>query len=816
MSVEYSFDIFDCYKVADKYHLLVSGWCFDTEKGIPKIYVEINHKKEEVLADIIGRSDVCNAYELNQDKFLRCGFRFKKEINGNLDFIRVIAEFKDNTIIINKLNTNNIIHHSIAYNIEEITKSKETGMYYVRGWVFSLLDKPILLSIEDDEGKQIEITHRQQPREDISAFCKDTSKCGFTCSFHYEENKKYNLIFESDEEKLKLPLDGLLNKNKITFKSILEKLNFKNIKKAFGYFKEKGIKGTIEWKQHSNDSEYIYKEWFSRHSVTQQQLQKQKEIVFDYSPKISILVPTYNTPIRLLKEMIESVKNQSYSKWELCIADGSTNKDTKDTIQKYVNNDSRIQVTWLQENYGISCNTNKALEIATGEYVALFDHDDLLEPDALFEVISSLQQTRHDIVYTDEDKLNDQTGFYSDPSFKPDWSPDLFLSHNYITHLFVVKTEIIKSIGGFHKEYDGAQDYDVMLRCIEKSNSIYHIPKVLYHWRIHEGSTAGDPESKMYAFEAGKKALEAHFDRCGINAGVSMLPKPLWGLYRVKYQLDEEPLVSIIIPNYEHADILKTCIDSLFNVNDYKNFEVIIVENNSQEKETFDYYEQIQKEHENVHVVKWEGKEFNYSAINNFGVKQAKGEYILLLNNDTEAINKDSLRDLVRHIQRDEVGIVGAKLLYEDDSIQHAGVVIGFSGYAGHVFNGISSKYEYGYMMRAAITCDYSAVTAACLMTKRELWDKVCGLDETFKVACNDVDYCLKIRDLDKLVVYDAFSLWHHYESKSRGYEDSPEKKQRFDDEVSRWQKKWNKYLPNNDPYYNKNWDISKGPYQLD
>ena len=446
----------------------------------------------------------------------------------------------------------------------------------------------------------------------------------------------------------------------------------------------------------------------------------------------------------------------------------------------------------------------------------MFDHDDLLEPDALFEVVQSLQENQHDIVYTDEDKLNEQTGMLMDPSLKPDWSPDLFLSHNYITHLFVVKTDIIRTIGGFRSEYDGAQDYDLMFRCIEKSKDIYHLPKVLYHWRIHEGSTAGDPESKAYAFEAGRKAIQSHLNRTGIEGKAITLGKPLWGLYRVEYAMKEEPLVSIIIPNYEHEDVLKTCIDSLFNVNTYKNFEIIVVENNSKSKPTFEYYEQVQKEHENVRVVTWNGTEFNFSAINNFGVKYAKGEYILLLNNDTEMIEPDSLRELASNCMRDEVGIVGAKLLYDDDSIQHAGVVIGFSGYAGHVFTGIMSKYEYGYMMRAAITCDYSAVTAACLMTKKSIWKQVGGLDESFKVACNDIDYCLKVRDLNQLVVYDAFSVWHHYESKSRGYEDNQEKKARYEDEVARWQKKWGKYLPNNDPYYNKNFAIEKGPYILD
>lgn len=351
-----------------------------------------------------------------------------------------------------------------------------------------------------------------------------------------------------------------------------------------------------------------------------------------------------------------------------------------------------------------------------------------------------------------------------------------------------------------------------MFRCIEKANSIYHIPKILYHWRMHAASTAENPESKLYCYEAGKKAIEEHYKRSGISAKVEMMPKPLWGMYHTVYETTGNPLVSIIIPNMEHKDVLKTCIDSLLNVNTYKNIEIIVVENNSTSKEIFDYYDEIEQ-YENIKVVRWE-KGFNYSALNNFGVQYASGEYLLFLNNDTEVIAPDAISEMLGCCMREEVGIVGAKLLYEDDTVQHAGVVIGFGGFAGHVFNGIK-KDDYGYMVRARINCNYSAVTAACMMVDRKCFEQVNGFDEKFRVSCNDIDFCLRVRELNKLVVYNAFALWHHYESKSRGYEDDMEKIKRFESEIEMFQKRWKDILTNGDPYYNKNFKIEHGPFVL-
>ena len=510
--------------------------------------------------------------------------------------------------------------------------------------------------------------------------------------------------------------------------------------------------------------------------------------------------------------MIDSVLAQTYAKWELCIADGSEgDKEVESELERYGQKDNRIKYRILEKNLGISGNTNGALELATGEYIGLFDHDDILAPSALYEVVKCLQKKDYDILYTDEDKVDGDGKEHMDPNFKPDFSIDLFRSHNYITHFFVVKKKIVDEIGGFRKEFDGSQDYDLMFRCIERAESIKHIPMILYHWRVHMNSVAGDPSSKMYAYEAGKRAIEEHLKRVGIDATVEHVG--LWGMYHVRYKVHGDPLVSVVIPNKDHVSDLKKCIQSLYTVNQYKNFEIVIVENNSEEKETFTYYESLQKEHDNIRVIMWKG-DFNYSAINNYGVKETKGEYLLFLNNDTEVISPDAIEEMLGCCMRDDVGAVGAKLLYEDDTVQHAGVVIGFGGYAGHVNTGIG-RNDYGYMVRARINCNYSAVTAACMMTKKTLFNEVGGFDEQFVVACNDVDYCLKLRELNKWIVFDAFAEWYHYESKSRGYEDTREKQKRFDGEVEKFQKKWKRILDEGDPFYNRNFPITQAPFTL-
>jgi GT2 family glycosyltransferase len=607
---------------------------------------------------------------------------------------------------------------------------------------------------------------------------------------------------------------GFLAINYMNLRTRIATLSFAKIKRAWKYLLKNGLvafRHRFFGKDHCEFG-IPYEEWLKKHIVTEEELERQRDYRFEYAPKISLIVPTYQTPLNYLRQMMDSVLSQSYSNWELCIAEGSGgNEKLENVVKEYARNDSRIKYKILEKNYGIAINSNKALSLATGEYVALFDHDDLLTTDALFEVVQSLQKRKHDITYTDEDKVDGDLIEYLDPNFKPDWSPDLFCSHNYITHLFVVKKSIVDEVQGFRAEFEGSQDYDLMFRCIERAKSIWHIPRILYHWRVHDKSVAGDPESKMYAYEAGRRAIGEHYKRTGVEAIVEIME--LWGMYHTTFATVGNPLVSIIIPNKDHVNDLKVCLESLYKRNTYENFEVIIVENNSTEPGTFDYYRQLQEKHKNIKVVVWEG-EFNYSAINNFGVKYAKGDYILFLNNDTKVINPTAISELLGCCMQKNVGVVGAKLLFKNNTVQHAGIVIGFGGFAGHVNTGIH-KNSFGYMVRARINGNYSAVTAACMMVKRTVFEEVEGFTEAFKVGINDVDFCLKVRDKGKLVVFNAHSLWYHYESKSRGYEDTPEKLKRFENEIALFRKRWPEILRDGDPYYNINFVVELGPYKL-
>ena len=560
-----------------------------------------------------------------------------------------------------------------------------------------------------------------------------------------------------------------------------------------------------------------YQKWAQAHRADADTLAGQRISRLPEQPKFSILVPVFRTPEEYLRAMIDSVRNQTYGNWQLCIADASVSDDgardekVRAILEEYAAADERISVTYLDKNQGISENTNGAARLACGDYIMLLDHDDILAPEALYEFAAAIAQTGADVLYSDEDKMSmDGRSFY-DPNLKPDFSPDLLRSHNYITHLFAARLDLFMEIGGFRSKYDGAQDYDLILRCTEKAKRIYHIPKILYHWRMHPGSTAQDPKSKMYAYEAGKKAIDAHLKRVGIPGEAQILK--LWGLYRVKVSLQDDPMVSVIIPNKDHIGDLDTCIRSIMQRSSYRRLEIIVVENNSTEKETFAYYDRITGEFPQVRVVKWEGP-FNYSAINNYGVSFARGKYLLLLNNDTELIEPDSIAEMAGFCQRSDVGCVGAKLLYKDDTVQHGGIILGPGGFAGHVFHG-KKKTDYGFMMRLQVAGNYSAVTAACLMVSREKYDEIGGLDESFAVALNDVDFCLRLRRKGYLVVFTPFSLWHHYESKSRGYEDTPEKKARFEKEIQHFRERWGTVVDAGDPYYNPNFAKDREPFTL-
>ena len=598
---------------------------------------------------------------------------------------------------------------------------------------------------------------------------------------------------------------------KIKWTKVLKKVSPYNIKKGILYLRHYGPKEFwVKLTERFQADDVDYEQWYENHKALPEELEKQKNEKWKRKPLISIVVPVYNTPQVFLRQMIESVQNQSYSEWELCIGNASPeNKEMKKILEEY-KNDARIKEVEIPENKGISQNTNRAMEIASGELIGLLDHDDLLAPNALYEIAKAVNEHLDaEVIYTDEDKVTTDLKEHFQPHLKPDFNLDLLRSNNYICHFFVASRDLIKRVGGFRPEFNGAQDYDLILRCTEQAKQIVHIPKILYHWRVHKASTADNPASKMYAFDAGKRAIEEHLIRCRTK-GTVQHTKDL-GFYRVKYEICGEPLVSIIIPNKDQSEALKKCLDSIREKTSYRNYEIIIVENNSEEPETFAFYKKIAGE--KIKIVTWEG-EFNYSAINNFGVRHARGDYLLLLNNDVEIINGDWLTEMLSHCQRKEVGLVGAKLYYPDNTIQHAGIIIGIGGVAGSVFVGLPRAFS-GYLHKASIQLDLSAVTAACMLVKRSVFEQVGGLEEKLKVAFNDVDFCLRVREKGYLVVYDPYAELYHYESKTRGAEDTKEKIRRFQTEIEYMRSHWIGLLKKGDPYYNCNLSLTKWDYSL-
>lgn len=595
---------------------------------------------------------------------------------------------------------------------------------------------------------------------------------------------------------------------------LIRKLKPYNIVKGIRYLKHYGPKEfLVRLSERIEPEEVPYGPWFEAHRAAPQELERQKKCRFQKRPLISVVVPVYRTPEVFLREMIGSLQAQSYGNWELCIANASPgDRELGRVLAAYAGSDPRIRVKELEENLGIAENTNAAFALAKGEFIGLMDHDDLLEPDALYEVAALLERDETlDMVYTDEDKVTEDKSEYFQPHLKPDFNLDLLRSNNYICHFLVVRKSIVEQTGGFRREYDGAQDYDFIFRCAEQARRVGHVPRILYHWRTHKASTADNPASKMYAFEAGRRAIEGNLARSGCR-DAQVTHTPDYGFYDVRYPVQGEPLVSILIPNKDQADTLRMCIESIERLSTYKNYELLIVENGSQEPQTFAYYKELEKK-QNCRILTWE-KGFNYSAINNFAAREAAGEYLLFLNNDIEVITPGWMEELLGNCQRPEVGIVGAKLYYPDDTIQHAGIIIGIGGIAGHAFLGMK-RSRTGYLHKASLQMDYSAVTAACMMMKRSVFEQLGGFEEKLSVAFNDVDLCLRTGQAGYLVVYNPHAELYHYESKSRGTEDSKEKVRRFQGEIEFMRTRWIGILKEGDPCYNKNLTLSKWNYSL-
>lgn len=568
---------------------------------------------------------------------------------------------------------------------------------------------------------------------------------------------------------------------KMNVKQISERLNKENVKKGFEYIRRNGV--SRFWtlaKAKAFPAGKSYKEWYEEHCPTKEELMRQREVEFSVQPLISIVVPTYQTPIPFLKDMIDSVRKQSYEKWELCIADGSLNGDENDTkvirvreeLNRYSMEDKRIKVVYLEENQGIAENTNQALALAAGEYIGLFDHDDMLTPDALYEIVKAINDYDYDVLYTDEDKISEDSHNYKKPVFKPDYSPELLCANNYITHFFVAKKSIVDRLGGFRKEYDGSQDYDFIFRCVELAKKVGHVSKVLYHWRMHGGSVAGDPTSKMYAYDAGKKAIQSHYERVGIQANVKHMER--LGLYHTEYKMIKQPLISVIV--YGEDDEKKKRCSEWFKRKDYSNLEILA------------------------------SAGINVEEINTLAEK-ARGSYLFFVSENLESVERDALQQMAGVLQIQNVGAVSGKVIGRKHTVEDAGVVFRTNGDLCKANYGIGDC-DYGDMFRAKVMSNYSILSLNCFMTHKNTFEELGRFNKRFSLSFAAADYCLKLRMHGKRCVMQASTVWESKDSMKTGIIN--------DEERERFYKEWQEVLRMGDSYYNSNYAKQGALYILE
>ena len=821
------------------------------------------------------------------------------------------------------------------------------GELMLQGWAFgSNPEEEVKLTVVDQAGNPVPGTTVSSVRRDevVNAFFGDVVKAhgalrrdlGFDVHTPYAQGETRILVLQADGQTKRVKFtDHILEEfNSVAHRKrekLLALFHWETVEVAWEYFQKHGLRALFKKSVHKIQNiqdDYDYNEWYKKVRITDEELVKQRESAADFAmqPTFSIVIPVYATPEKFLRRMLDSIREQTYPTFEVCLVDATPyakiqhdpaqGRTPQEVLAEYAAADRRFRYATLTENLSIAENTNAAIRMATGDFIVLADHDDELEPQALYECVRAINAHPDvQVLYSDEDKVDFEDIYYFEPHFKTDFNPDLLRSVNYICHLFVARRSLLDAIAETAADgqkiyersaYDGAQDYDLILRATEKaqameqarlvsfanasdgnavtnpqpaiaaaldphdqellrqgrftSSNIIHIPMVLYHWRAHQASTAQHPEAKLYAFEAGARAVYDHCKRIGlpvkkVEQGIT------YGFYHPIYE-NQQPLISVVIPNKDHSADLDKAISSL-SAGNYKNLEFIIVENNSDQAETWKYYEELKKRFPEelpadfidpatcgamrasetasasaapaaesnsaasayhsaaasvlpqpvVKVVKWDGP-FNYSAINNYGVQFTHGQYLLFLNNDIEEIDPDSIDEMIGYVQREDVGICGARLLYPDEDIQHAGVIMGMGGIAGAAFVRTHDS-DLSYMHRAKCIQDYSCVTAACLLTKRSLFDEVGGFTEKLAVAFNDVDYCMKVRALGKLVVYNPYAKFYHYESKSRGMEDTPEKLARFHSEILTFGTTWKDILRDGDPYYSPALTFRKANFAL-
>lgn len=700
------------------------------------------------------------------------------------------------------------MNEDIKVIFDSIYRDKTTNNLTITGWALDTITKESPTFTINNENQVSAYNIQRVLREDVNQIyqTEPAIEAGFVVTLEGIKQKKV-LPFNFQSSAHVVTVDFPLNKKYPVIPGTEDKVTrlWIKAKKGFKYMAKNGISHTIQRaKIEKLRNQASYPNWLARNEVLDIEAMTQEIATFHYQPKISIAMPVYNVEEKWLRLCIDSILNQVYTNWELCMADdASTDPNVKKILTEYQQLDERIRVVFREQNGHISEATNSALAIATGEFVALLDNDDELAINAFYEVVKVLNENPElDLIYSDEDKI-DMDGNRSDPAFKPDWSPDLLLGTNYISHLGVYRRSILEEIGGFRKGYEGSQDYDLVLRFTEKTTKerIKHIPKVLYYWRMLPTSTAVDQGSKGYAFEAGLRAVQDALVRRGINGHATHGAAN--GLYDVYYDIKSDKLVSIIIPTKNGYKDVQRCVSSIIEKTTYQNYEIIMADNGSTDPKMHELYAKFEQQLPGRFFVESIDIPFNFSTINNRAAKKAHGEYLLFLNNDTEVITENWLTLMVSFAQQERIGCVGAKLLYPNNTVQHAGVILGLGGVAGHGHYGYPHG-DLGYFGRLAINVNYSAVTAACLLMKKADFDAVGGFEEAFTVAFNDVDLCLKVQALGRDNVWLHEAELYHFESQTRGYDDKGKKKKRFEQEKVMMEEKWGPLIEN-DPFYNPN-----------
>jgi GT2 family glycosyltransferase len=714
----------------------------------------------------------------------------------------------------------------VLLKIDSITERKSERGSIVKGWTIDTTDaNDIVITLHTfDPAKSVSFRNNKI-RTDVVALYSYAEDLPLYTGFEFITDLTYFEIRSVTAVNQKNNLSAFVRHRE--FPRVTKDLNpierfFRTVSMAFERLRALIKEGRLsfkpsKWKEYADKVRIIrketktftYEDWIVENEPKRETYEEQRAHVFESSPLISIVTPAYNTPPEYFDELMVSLQSQTYAKWELCLADGGSNPETIESFKNWQEKEPRLKLNLLGENRGIAGNTNAAAELASGEYIAFLDHDDILPPDALFEMVKTVNETGADFIYSDSDNIDEEKRH--SPFFKPDFDPDFLRAINYICHFTIMSTELFDKVGRFRLGFDGSQDHDLFLRATEQAKKIVHIPKILYHWRAHSESVAANPGSKLYAVEAGIKAVQEHMDRIGMK-GKSESREGYIFSYRIRADIIGNPMVSIIIPNKDSLKYLKQCIDSILEKSTYSNYEILIVENNSQTEEIFGYYREIEK-NEKVRIVTWEGG-FNFSAINNFAAGHAKGEHLLFLNNDTQVITPGWIEEMLMFSQREDIGGVGAKLFFEDDTLQHLGVIIGIMGIAGHSQSGAMSYFP-GYFNNLVLAREVSAVTAACMMMRRTVFEELNGFDEGFVVALNDMDLCMKICRAGYRIVATPYAQLHHFESKTRGYEDTDEKVMRYHREIFKFIDRWETEMRKGDPFYNPNLTLAGMDYGL-